>query len=221
MRSIGPFEIYEPLVRGGNAVVHAARWSGATDDHLVAKVARPGSEVGLHEENQALRTVDHPNVIAPVGFVDDVQTVALVLPRAACSLTAHLGRLDQRQVAPLLVALSSALAELHRAGVAHGDVRPANVLLSHDGTPMVADLGRAHAVSPTAAARDVAGLAQVAIEALADDGPLRQLLAAVVAEPCDAIALGECVEALGIEGQAIDVTAVSPVAVEPPTMIVD
>jgi serine/threonine protein kinase len=221
MRTIGPFEIHEPLVRGGHAVVHVARWSGATDDRLVAKVAAVGSELALHDENQALRAVEHPNVIAPVGFVDDTRSVVLVLPRAACSLSAHVGRLDERQVAPVLVQLASALAELHRAGITHGDVRPPNVLFTSDGAPLLADLGRSSAVSPSGAARDVAGLAQVGIEALADAGPLRELLGDVVAEPCDALALGECIDALGIEPRPIDVTAVPAVAVEPPTMIVD
>jgi serine/threonine protein kinase len=226
MRTIGPFEIHEPLARGGHAVVHVARWSGAGDstaDRLVAKLALPGAELTLHAENSALRAVEHPNVIAPVGFVDDSDSVVLVLPRAACSLTAHIGLLDEGQVAALLVPLADALAELHRAGVAHGDISPANVLLHDDGSPVLTDFGRALPVSPSAAAADVVGLAHAAMSALLPGtvGPLRELLAAVMAEPCDAAAFGECVDALGIEPRPIDVSSVPAVAIEPPTIIVD
>ncbi len=37
--------------------------------------------------------------------------------------------------------LAGALAELHRAGVVHGDVAPGNVLFRSDGMPLLADLG--------------------------------------------------------------------------------
>ncbi|QDO88367.1 protein kinase [Ornithinimicrobium ciconiae] len=37
--------------------------------------------------------------------------------------------------------LAGALAELHRAGVVHGDVAPGNVLFRADGMPLLADLG--------------------------------------------------------------------------------
>jgi serine/threonine protein kinase len=205
--------------------VHVARWSGATNASadLVAKVAVAGAELTLHAENSALRAVEHPNVIAPIGFVDDTADVALVLPRAACSLSAHNGRLDDAEVAPLVFAVADALAELHRSGYAHRDVSAANILLLADATPVLSDFGRAAPVTPSSAAGDVADLARAATSVLrtADRTPLRDLLARAADEPCDAVALRECVEALGIEPSAIDVHAAEPIAVEPPTIVVD
>ena len=41
----------------------------------------------------------------------------------------------------MLVPLADALAAVHRAGLAHGDVTPANVLFAADGRPVLGDLG--------------------------------------------------------------------------------
>jgi tRNA A-37 threonylcarbamoyl transferase component Bud32 len=226
MRTIGPFELRQPLARGAHAVVHLARWSGDAGDggtELVAKVALDGCELALHAENAALHAVEHRNVIAPVGFVDDGRQVALVLPRAACSLRAHEGRLADDELAPVVTELADALAELHRAGLCHGDVSAGNVLLLPDATPVLSDLGRAATVTSAAAGRDVANLARAALECRRPEGssPLTDLLTQVVAGPCDAAALRECVEELGIAGRPIDVRAAPPLAVEPPTVVVD
>ncbi|WP_328308471.1 serine/threonine-protein kinase [Actinomycetospora sp. NBC_00405] len=64
------------------------------------------------------------------------------------SLAARLrrGPLALRAVAPLGAHLSAALAYVHARGVAHGDVRPGNVVLGPEGRPMLTDLGLAELV---------------------------------------------------------------------------
>ena len=51
-------------------------------------------------------------------------------------------------LARLLVALPRAYAALHRAGIAHGDVHPGNVLVEPDGTVRLLDFGYARALDP-------------------------------------------------------------------------
>lgn len=50
------------------------------------------------------------------------------------------------ELVTLLVPLGGALAQLHEAGIVHGDVSPANVLFLEDGMPMLADVGVARLV---------------------------------------------------------------------------
>src|SRR5688572_16402095 len=109
MRVMGPFEIGEVLARSGTAIVHAARWHDDPTLDLVAKVATAGAELGLHHENSTLRDIEHPHIIAPVGFVDDGSGAVLVLPRAACSLRAHAGRLKAAEVAHVVISIAEGL----------------------------------------------------------------------------------------------------------------
>ena len=51
------------------------------------------------------------------------------------------GGLPLEELAPLGAGLARALGHLHREGILHRDVKPANVLLDGSGTPYLADLG--------------------------------------------------------------------------------
>ena len=53
------------------------------------------------------------------------------------------GALPVGEVVTALTPLATALADLHRVGVVHADVAPANVLFTTDGRPMLADLSSA------------------------------------------------------------------------------
>ena len=222
MRMIGPFEIHEPLARGGHAVVHAARWTAnGTDIGLVAKIAIPGTELALHRENATLRAVVHGNLIAPIAFVDDATHAALVLPRAACSLRAHLGRLDEAEALPVAIAITAALEALHRAGYVHDDVTAGNILLLDDGTPVLSDLGSAAPHTEAGARADIAALARTLREVMVPGASaLRDLAERVERSACDAAEFALELQALDIAPRAIDVHAAPPVALEPPTIVV-
>jgi serine/threonine protein kinase len=224
MRVIGPFEIHEAIARGGNAVVHAARWTGVARDSvpMVAKVAAEGAELALHHENVALRAVQHPNVIAPIALADEADLVALVLPRAACSLRAHSGRLDDAQALGVAAALAEGLHALHRRGIAHGDVTPGNVLLLDDGTPVLSDLGTASTATTERISADVASLARTVRASMqARETELDRVLATFEHTGGDAPALIAALSTLDVAPRAVDVHAAPPVAIEPPTMIVE
>jgi serine/threonine protein kinase len=57
----------------------------------------------------------------------------------AGSLTCHAGRLTEAQLQTVAWELGVALADFHAEWVSHGDVKPDNILLSHDGHLQVAD----------------------------------------------------------------------------------
>ncbi|NKZ02055.1 serine/threonine protein kinase [Nocardiopsis alborubida] len=66
------------------------------------------------------------------------------------------GRLPEESVRVLAAGLAEALADIHRVGLIHRDLKPGNVLLAEDG-PRVIDFGIARATDGTAATQSVIG----------------------------------------------------------------
>lgn len=109
----------------------------------------PGSAALLRFVREQAVRVRHPHVLAPVGWVAEDDRVALAthLVRGGTveDLLAEHGPLPTTYAAALLDQLLDALAAVHRAGVVHRDVKPANLLLEPTGTGrprlLLADFG--------------------------------------------------------------------------------
>jgi serine/threonine protein kinase len=152
----------------------------------------------LRREIQVLRGLRHPHIIK---VVDAVATGDpwMVMPLAATSLEdlVATGReFTAEEVAGMIVAIASALQNVHRHRLVHADVKPANILFdAEDGRPLLADFGAAHVIGtrPTSFTPtyfvddgiegDVAALARSALHMLGDaDGIDLHALRTVVRE---------------------------------------
>ncbi|WP_217168766.1 protein kinase [Streptomyces sp. AC512_CC834] len=117
----------------------------------------------IEREVELLRRLRQPRLIRmyetltvddPANSRLDGATV-LVLERAEGSLSALLRATPRPPAGPVLLAqVCAGLAQLHRAGWVHGDLKPANVLLMADGSVRLADFNMAaemegtHAYTP-------------------------------------------------------------------------
>ena len=155
------WELGAPIGSGGWGTVHEAR--AVADGIAVAvKVLRtdalaPGQRAALGElverEVRFSREADHPNLVrthavctveAP-DHPDLDGAIALVMDRAERSLQDVLDATETGRPIPdadrVLRSVAAGLAHMHGAGWVHGDLKPANILLSADGDVWLADFG--------------------------------------------------------------------------------
>ena len=131
----------------GSTRVFAAR-DGRSGAGVVLKVAAEPfeslrAEKAFAREVRALARVDHESVVRVVrhGAVDDHPYVAY--ERVDGRPLDELASPSDEEVAAIARALVAALGAVHRAGLLHRDVRPANVLVSATGKVTLVDFGLA------------------------------------------------------------------------------
>ncbi|MEO1717543.1 MAG: serine/threonine-protein kinase [Planctomycetota bacterium] len=97
----------------------------------------------LLDEARLARRVSHLNVgkVFDAGYEDDyAYVVTELLEGAPLSLS---GRVHWRAAARLLAQLADGVAAIHAAGLVHGDLKPANIILLDAKTPVIVDFGSA------------------------------------------------------------------------------
>jgi predicted ATPase len=96
-------------------------------------------------EGQALRQLNHPNIVKMVAAVEEDGQHYLVLEYveggSLRDVLADQGRLPSSRVIEIALDLADALTRAHRLSIIHRDLKPANVLLAEDGTPRLTDFG--------------------------------------------------------------------------------
>lgn len=105
------------------------------------------------EEGRALARVQHPNVVRVLNFFSAHETVYMVMAfEEGRSLQQWILRARQRpgrEVLPerfirkVFVQLCHGLREVHANRLLHLDIKPANIYLRRDGTPILLDFGAA------------------------------------------------------------------------------
>jgi serine/threonine-protein kinase len=156
--TVAGFELLEQLGEGAHGVVHRARrvGGGRFPLHVELAVKRlrlvtPDSLERLSREATALAGLDHPHVLALHDVVDDGPGLALVTGLARGGSWA--GRLATGPVAPgevvrILSEVADALASAADRGLVHGDVKPANILLTSESRVLLGDFGTARWLTP-------------------------------------------------------------------------
>ncbi|MEU0569488.1 serine/threonine-protein kinase [Nonomuraea sp. NPDC005983] len=171
----GRFELLEQLGSGGMGTVWRA-YDLALQREVALKEVRasgpeeqdPGRARMLRErvlrEARALARLHHPNVVTIHHIVDAPNmphpwiVMELVRGRSLQDLLAR-GPLPPAEAARLGRGILAALRTAHAAGICHRDVKPANVLLRPDGSPVLTDFGIAalHDSPGLTASGDVVG----------------------------------------------------------------
>ncbi|HEY3569569.1 MAG TPA: serine/threonine protein kinase [Thermoanaerobaculia bacterium] len=163
---LGRYQVIELLATGGMGAVFRG-WDPKLQRPVALKTLRlAGGDLPAEKRAQRIEQLvreavttarfSHANVVAvydvaesPEGayiameLVDGISLERLLLQR---------GRLRPEEVIPLGAAVARGLAAAHARDVVHRDVKPANVLLGHDGSIKVTDFGIADLIAATSRA---------------------------------------------------------------------
>ena len=144
----GRYRLVELAGRGATASVWRAR-DELLDRDVAVKQFRDRDPHDLAGARMAAR-VRHPNVTAVHDVLRHGDSICLVMDYHAGTTLADLlrggRRLPRQAVAALGLQLLSALRAVHEAGIAHCDVKPANLLLGDDGRLTLLDFGIAELI---------------------------------------------------------------------------
>jgi hypothetical protein len=147
-RVLGPYRIEAELGGGSFGTVFRARDLNL-DREVALKVFRPGGSVpaaALLVEARAAAAVSHPNVCTIHAVDSSLGAPMIVMEYVAGRPLSQLqeeGPLAAGQVAALGRQIALGIAAAHAQGVVHGDLKPANVLVTPAGLVKVVDFGMA------------------------------------------------------------------------------
>ncbi|WP_189546596.1 serine/threonine-protein kinase [Streptomyces gelaticus] len=153
------FELVNRLGSGGMGMVWRAHDLALHRDVALKEVRPPDPALAENDpesarllrervlrEARALARLDHPGVVTVHHIVDGGEgtypwIVMELVPGASLAERLAEGTLTPVEAAGLGRGVLSALRAAHAAGILHRDVKPANVLLRADGSPVLTDFG--------------------------------------------------------------------------------
>lgn len=144
--------------------------------YLKPALATPDLIERFRREGEALRKLNHPNIVGMLESVEEDGDHYLVMEYVGGGDLSDIldeGFLSVEQVMSLAIDICDALTRAHRLGIIHRDLKPPNVLIASDGTPRLTDFGIAHVVEKervTETGAIVGTLDYVPPEALNGDG---------------------------------------------------
>lgn len=145
---IGRFEILSELGKGGQGAVYLA-YDPQLDRRVAIKTLRKlGQQTEqLTHEARIVSKLQHPNIITLYDSGEDQGAPYLVYAYVEGKTLAQL--LKQERILPfaraaeITAGVLEGLAYAHAQGISHLDIKPANIMIAKNGTPMVMDFGLA------------------------------------------------------------------------------
>lgn len=152
-QKIGKYEIVAELGQGGMGVVYKAR-DPFIGRMVALKTIAPelvsDKEIlqRFKREAQSAGTLQHPNIVTiyDLGEADGLPYIAMefVEGESVQSIINRRARIPLAAKLKLVQQFCEGLSHAHKFGFVHRDVKPANILVTHDGNVKVVDFGIVH-----------------------------------------------------------------------------
>lgn len=153
---LGRYRVESEVGRGAMGVVYRARDPKIDRDVAIKTISLAGQDSGEEleyrerflQEARAAGRLSHPGIVGIFDASEDPSTrepflVMEYVPGEPLSkiLRAAGGKLPAHDALRFSLQIAEALAYAHSHGVIHGDIKPANVLITDDGHAKIADFG--------------------------------------------------------------------------------
>ncbi len=152
---IGSYEVIEKIGAGGMGAVYKG-YQTTLGRYVAIKVLPPQTAGDpafaerFAQEARAIGKLRHPNIVTAFDFAHEGDVAFLVSEFVdGGTLADQLGApLPLDYTIQLLTPIGAALDYAHARGIVHRDIKPQNILLTHDGMPVLTDFGLAKIVGP-------------------------------------------------------------------------
>jgi eukaryotic-like serine/threonine-protein kinase len=144
----GPYEIVEPIGKGGMGEVYRARDTRVGRD-VAIKVSAERFGERFEREVQTIASLNHPNICTLYDVGPDYLVMELIegeAPQGPMPLETALDYAKQ---------IAAALEAAHDRGIVHRDLKPGNIKITPDGRVKVLDFGLAKVVSAPSSSASV------------------------------------------------------------------
>ena len=156
---IGRYEVIRMIGSGGMACVYLAYdtvLKRETAIKLVKKDAFSESEFDIMRqrflnEAQNMAQLNHPNIVKiyDIGEYDSSPYFVMELLNGSTLRNMTGSPIPAHRAASLLVPIADALAYIHSKGYLHRDVKPSNIIINSEGSPILTDFGISRTITET------------------------------------------------------------------------
>lgn len=150
LQNVGNYELLEKIAEGGMGAIYKARHR-ETGEIVAIKVMpthtanNPVLLKRFEQEFRAASRLDHPNIVRALDYGDNGNTPYLVMEfvdgESLGQKIEREGALPEVEAIRLIAQVAQGLHRAHKQGLIHRDVKPDNILVTHDNQAKLADLG--------------------------------------------------------------------------------
>lgn len=151
VRYFGDYELIDEIARGGMGVVYRAKQISLNRE-IALKMILSGQIAGDDQirrfqlEAEAAANLDHPGIV-PIYDIGQHEgqhyfSMKLIKGQTLSQLSSALAD-DRDRALDLVAQIADAVHHAHQRGILHRDLKPGNVLIDEDGTPLITDFGLA------------------------------------------------------------------------------
>nr|XP_045005088.1 sperm motility kinase Z-like [Jaculus jaculus] len=160
---LAQYTIKEAIGKGGYAQVNLA-YHKVTGIPVAVKVLKKEkqSHQQIRSEVEVMKRTSHPNIITLIQVIETDQNVYLAMEliqgRTLYQNINEYGCLKEHTARDIFCQLLSALCYCHELGIAHGDIKPDNIMVTFNGRVKLIDFGMSMTFNPGEMLECVGGL---------------------------------------------------------------